>query len=278
MPDATIETQTILDVLVAGKREDLHERHSAVTPAEIEQRARSADTPKPLAPSLRGGTIRLIAEIKKASPAAGLLEAEFDPVERAHCYASGGAAAISVLTEERHFLGSLEHLKSVRAALGSLNGERPALLRKDFLFDPYQVFEARAAGADAILLIVAILPQQALVSLLGLATELGLSTVVEVHDEAEVERALLAGAPIIGINNRDLRTFATSLEVTERLRHEIPAGPIVISESGIHNTADIDRLAAAGVDAILIGEALMRSGDIGASVRAFSSVPNRQPS
>jgi indole-3-glycerol phosphate synthase len=205
-----------------------------------------------------------------------LLEATFEPVDRAQSYASGGAAAISILTEERRFLGDLEHLSTVRNALDGLGERRPPLLRKDFLFDPFQVFEARAAGADAILLIVAILPQSTLESLLGLAGELGLSVIVEVHSEQELERALVSGAEIVGINNRDLRTFATSLEVTERLRPQIPAERSVVSESGIQGRSDIERLADAGVDAILVGEALMRSGDVIRSVESFASVPSRK--
>ena len=276
MTDAIIETRTILDELVAGKREALVERMAAVPPSSIEQQARNRPTAIALGPALRGPNIGLIAEIKKASPAAGLLEATFHPVDRAQNYVSGGAAAISILTEERRFLGDLEHLRAVRVALDGLGGRRPPLLRKDFLFDPYQVYEARAAGADAILLIVAILAQSTLESLLGLAGELGLSVIVEVHNEQELEKALSAGAQIIGINNRDLRTFATSLEVTERLRPEIPDDRSVISESGVQTTADIERLAGAGVDAILVGEALMRSGDVRRSVEAFSSVPRRK--
>jgi len=285
--DATVETQTVLDALVAGKRDELSARLSARPLATMERLARSRPVPIPLVPALRGDAIRLIAEIKKASPAAGLLEVAFNPVARALSYARAGASAISILTEERHFLGNLDHMEAVRDALelecdhpsigaGRARAmQRPPLLRKDFLFEPYHLFEARAAGADAVLLIVAILPQHTLDSLLALTSELGLAAVVEVHDEREVERALAAGAQIIGINNRDLRTFATSLEVTELLRPQIPAGPIVISESGIHRTADIERLAAAGIDAILVGEALMRSGDVGQSVREFSNVPAR---
>ena len=170
-------------------------------------------------------------------------------------------------------MGSLEHLMAIRNALDSQGIPRPPLLRKDFLFDPYHLFEARAAGADGVLLIVAILSQEALESLAALAAELGLSVLVEVHDEREIERALRAGAAIIGINNRDLRTFVTTLEVTEQLRPCIPPGPIVVSESGIQSVSDIERLASAGVDAVLVGEALMRSGDVDSSTRAFSTVP-----
>jgi indole-3-glycerol phosphate synthase len=275
MVETTLETQTILDAIVADKRADLESRRK-VQPIEI-VRAQAFAGPRTLrlAPRLRGTTVKLIAEIKRASPAAGLLEQEFNPVERAMQYALGGAAGISVLTEERRFLGSLEDLINVRKALTAHGEGRPPLLRKDFLFDPYQIYEARAAGADAILLIVAILPAATLKALLTLARELDLSAIVEVHAERELETALSAGAEIIGINNRDLRTFATSIEVTERLRPLIPPGPVVVSESGIHQRGDIKRLAAARVDAVLVGEALMRSADAASAVRDFACVPSQ---
>jgi indole-3-glycerol phosphate synthase len=272
--DPTLQTATILDRLVADKRDALAQRRRTEPLPALRARALALAPPLPLAPALRGPLIRLIAEIKKASPSAGVLEETLDPVARARTYVDNGAAAVSILTEERRFLGSLDHLTSVRAALSGLPGSpRPPLLRKDFLFDPYHLYEARAAGADAVLLIVAVLEQAALVDLLALARALGLAALVEVHDEGEVERALAARAEIIGINNRDLRTFQTSLDVTERLRPLIATEALVVSESGIQRPSDVERLARAGVDAILVGEALMRSGDVAAGVRAFSCIP-----
>jgi indole-3-glycerol phosphate synthase len=272
MAESTIQTETILDQLVAGKREELALRLATEPLEALHERALYRPAPLPLAPALVGANIRLIAEIKKASPSAGVLEADLNPVSRARTYADNGAAAISILTEERRFLGSIEHICAVRGTLDGLHLSRPPLLRKDFLFDAYHVYEARAAGADAVLMIVAMLDQGALVDLLALANSLGLSALVEVHDEHEVERAAAASAEIIGINNRDLHTFQTSLDVTERLRNEIPDGVVVVSESGIHGVKDIQRLAATEVDAILVGEALMRSGDVSASVREFGGV------
>jgi indole-3-glycerol phosphate synthase len=275
MRDAILQTETILDAIVSDKRKELERSLQACSLVEIQQRALSAPPVIDIAPRLRGSTVALIAEIKRASPAAGLLEEDFNPADRAGRYAAGGASGISVLTEEKRFLGSLSDLIEVRALLGSLGASRPPILRKDFLFHPYHLYEARAAGADAILLIVAILPKSTLQTLLELAAELELSAIVEVHDENQVESAIDAGAKIIGINNRDLRTFITSLEVSERLRPLIPAGPIVISESGIQRRQDIERLAAAGVDAVLVGEALMRSTDTTKVVSDFASVPSK---
>lgn len=274
MAQSTLPTETILDLLVAGKREELEARLATEPLAALRARALASPRPLPFGSALRGENVRLIAEIKKASPTKGLLEANLDAGARAREYAAGGAAAISVLTEERRFLGSLEDLIQVHETLFDLPSKaRPRVLRKDFLFDPYQLYEARAAGADAILLIVAMLEQRALVDLLALAEDLGLGALVEVHDEEQTERALRANAAVIGINNRDLHSFVTDLDVTRRLRPLIPAGPVLVSESGIHRKEDVDQLAALGVDAILVGEALMVSGDIAASVKSFVSSP-----
>jgi indole-3-glycerol phosphate synthase len=276
MAEPTVITETILDALVAGKREAL-ERCRAHEPfAAMRLRAEAAPLPLPFAPALRGEFVRLIAEIKKASPAKGVLEADLDPAARARTYAAGGAAAISVLTEERRFLGRIDDLALVRRTLDSCcAAERPRILRKDFLFDPYQLYEARAAGADAVLLIVAALQQEALVELLALAAELRLGALVEVHDEEQVERALRAGAEVIGVNNRDLRTFTTDLGLTARLRPSIPRARTLVSESGIRGRDHVDRLAAIGVDAVLVGEALMLSGDLAASLGEFTRSPRR---
>ena len=211
---------------------------------------------------------RKMAEISPpcghASPSRGVLREDFNPVAIAGTYAAGGAAAISVLTEAHFFQGSLEYLRDIRNALGE---NRPPLLRKDFIFDPYQVYESLAYGADSLLLIAAILTPEMLVALCALSCELGLSCLVEAHNESDLETALESGAGIIGINNRDLNTFTVDLATTERLRPLIPADRIVISESGIGNRDDIDNLRRLGVDAVLIGEALMAAPDIATRMR-----------
>ena len=259
----TATTNTILDRIVADKREELAALVAAEPLERLKERALAAQAPTPFAAALRGPQLRLIAEIKKASPSKGILDGAVEPLVRAREYMRGGAAAISVLTERRHFLGDLEHVSAVRDGLNeAFPGTRPPLLRKDFLFDPYHLYEARAAGADAVLLIAAVLPDGALQELQALAAELGLETLVEVHDEEELERVLRTGARVIGINNRDLRTFVTEVAVTERLRPLIPEDRIVVSESGIHTREDATRVRALGVDAVLVGEALMTSGDV----------------
>jgi indole-3-glycerol phosphate synthase len=209
----------------------------------------------------REDRLNLIAEIKKASPSKGLLREEYDPVEIAIDYESHGAAAISILTEEDHFLGSLEHLQRVRP-----NVSRP-LLRKDFIFDPYQVYEAAGAGADAILLIVAILDAAKLASLIRLAELSGLDALVEVHDLQELNTALGAGAKIVGINNRDLKTFKVDLHTTLQLAPHVPDATILVSESGIYTADDIRMLRDVGCDAFLIGEAFMKSEKPGRALR-----------
>ncbi len=209
----------------------------------------------------RDDRLNFIAEIKKASPSKGVLREEYDPVEIAIDYESHGAAAISILTEEDHFLGSLEHLKRVRPIVS-----RP-LLRKDFIFDPYQIHEAAAAGADAILLIVAILDAAKLAGLLALTEQAGLDALVEVHDRQELNMALGAGAKIIGVNNRDLRTFKVDLHATLQLAPHVPDAVVLVSESGIQTADDIRMLRDAGCDAFLIGEAFMKSEKPGKALR-----------
>ena len=209
----------------------------------------------------RDDRLNLIAEVKKASPSKGLLREDYDPVEIAIDYESHGACAISILTEEDHFLGSLEHLQRVRS-----NVSRP-LLRKDFIFDPYQVHEAAGAGADAILLIVAILDPPTLASLILLAEQVGLDALVEVHDRLELNTALAAGAKIIGINNRNLKTFKVDLHTTLQLAPHVPDAAILVSESGIHTADDIRVLRDAGCDAFLIGEAFMKAEKPGRALR-----------
>ena len=212
--------------------------------------------PLDFARALGGNHTQLIAEVKRASPSRGILCPDFNPVELAKSYAQGGAAAISVLTEANYFDGSIDHLAAIREEI------RLPLLRKDFIFDPYQVYESRAYGADALLLIVAILSQEQLEELLWLSQNLSLSCVVEVHNQAEVERALLSQAKIIGINNRNLNTLAVDINTTQQLRPLIPREKIVVSESGIKSREDIVKLKGWGVNVVLVGEALVTAADV----------------
>jgi indole-3-glycerol phosphate synthase len=222
---------------------------------------------KPLdfAAALRGNSLKLIAEVKKASPSKGVLSHDFNPVALAKTYARHGAAAISVLTEVNQFQGSLKHLAAIREAVNI------PLLRKDFIFDEYQVFESAAYGADAILLIMAILSPERLEELMTLSRNLHLSCLVEVHNEDELMKALLAGAEIIGINNRDLNTFNIDTNTTRRLRLLIPKEQIVVSESGIRNKDDIKKMKECKVNAVLVGEALITAPDIPAKMKELMS-------
>ncbi len=251
----------MLDKIVADKKEELKQRKKAVPVSGLESRIAQRAGTLDFAAALKKDGISIIAEVKKASPSKGVLCADFDPMALAKAYADNGAAAISALTESKYFQGSIEHLGEIREAV-----EIP-LLRKDFIFDPYQVYESRAYGADALLLIVAILEREQLDELLTLSHELSLSCLVEVHNESEVERALHSGARIIGINNRDLNTFQVDIGTTQRLRALIPEDRIVVSESGISSRRDIDNLKSWGIDAALVGEALITAGDITAKMR-----------
>lgn len=254
----------MLDLILQSKKREVEARKGLVPLRELKARAADLlpplDFKKAIARS-PGERIKAIAEIKRASPSAGILREDFNPEGLALAYAKGGASAISVLTDEAFFQGSLRHIEEVRGAV-----ELP-ILRKDFIIDPYQVFEARAALADALLLIVAALGPSRLQELLELAVELQLHPLVEVHTEEELMKALEMGADLIGINNRDLRTFRTSLETTFSLLPWIPRGKVVVSESGIQGRNDVVRLSEAGLDAILIGEALLRAADPGAKLR-----------
>jgi indole-3-glycerol phosphate synthase len=220
-----------------------------------------AGPPRDFIGAIKGEGVRIIAEIKKASPSKGVLREDFNPVEIAGTYEKNGAVAISVLTEQHYFLGTLEHLKEVRR-----NVSLP-VLRKDFILNPYHVYESRAAGADCILLIVGVLTGQILKEMIGLSRELGMAALVEVHTDEELSKALESGASLIGINNRDLKTFTTDINRTVELAGKVPPGLVKVSESGINTADDIALLKAAGVDAFLIGEALLRESDIAGKLK-----------
>ena len=256
----------ILDEIVDHNRRELEARKQILPLGEIKRSASVQPMPLNLAAVLRGKDVKLIAEVKKASPSRGVIRADFDPVKIAGIYAENGAAVISVLTETRHFQGSLNYLREIKNLLGE---KRIPLLRKDFIFDPYQVYESKAYGADALLLIAAILTPQKLKSLLELSRELWMSCLVEVHNESELEVALKSGAMVIGINNRDLTTFEVDMATTKRLRPLIPPGRIVVSESGIKDRSDMKKLKSWAVHAALVGESLMAAPDITAKMRGL---------
>jgi indole-3-glycerol phosphate synthase len=252
----------ILDKIVARKRERLAGLKENLVRSELEQAATLAPRPRDLIDTLqRGRKPAIIAEIKKASPSAGLIRPDLRVSEVAASYERAGAAAISVITEEDFFQGKLEYLEEARKAATL------PLLCKDFIIDPIQVLAARAAGADTVLLIAAILAQESLEQLLGIARSLGMACLVEVHDAEEIARVLETDARIIGINNRNLQTFQVSLDTTVELRSRIPSERLVVSESGIHKSSDLQSLAAVGVDAVLVGTSLMRSADPGQKLK-----------
>ena len=251
----------ILDKIVAAKREELGRAKSQVPEELLRQQAAAAPPVRDFFAALAGpGPIRLIAEVKKASPSKGLIRADFDPVGIARTYEEHGASAISVLTDAPFFQGSLEDLGRVRGAVGL------PLLRKDFIVDPYQVLQARAAGADAVLLIAECLDDRTLRTLYDAILAQGMTPLVELYEPENLSRVLALGARLIGVNNRDLRTFAVDLEQTLRLARRIPGDRIVVGESGIRSRADAQRLQAAGVRAMLVGESLMARPDLGAAV------------
>jgi indole-3-glycerol phosphate synthase len=255
----------MLNEIVARKRAEVAQRKKDLPLSALEERIGQQETLRDFAVAIKKGAgVRLIAEVKRASPSRGLLRPDFDPVALAQTYAAGGAAAISVLTEANYFQGSLDHLTMIRAAVTL------PLLRKDFIFDPYQVYESRAHCADALLLIVAILSREQLGELLSLSHGLGLSCLVEVHCQSEVESAVASGARIIGINNRDLATFEVDIDTTRRLRSLIPRDRIVVSESGISGQKDVQKLQAWSVNAMLIGEALVTAADVPAKLKELT--------
>lgn len=251
----------MLNKIIAQKRKRVKQRKESIPLSSLEERIAQREAPLDLALALSGKHTRLIAEVKRASPSRGVLCPDFNPVEIAKTYARGGAAAISVLTESDYFEGSLDYLTAIKK-----EAQLP-ILRKDFIFDPYQVYETSACGADALLLIVAILSQEQLQELLELSHRFGLKCLVEVHNEDEVERALLSPAKIIGINNRDLTSFAVDLNTTHRLRPLIPQQRIVVSESGIRNRSDVKKLKEWGVNAILVGEALVTANNVETKIK-----------
>lgn len=253
---------TVLDEILARTRTDLEQRKRELPLAELEDGAGSG-SPRRFRGALTGPGIAVIAEFKRRSPSAGRLREDADIGQIAGAYERGGAAAMSVLTEGPHFEGSLEDLSHARAACGL------PILRKDFILDAYQLHEARAAGADAVLLIVAALPREQLAALYAQARELGLDVLVEVHDSAELEVALGVGADLIGVNNRDLRDFSVDVGRTSKLLAQMPAGVAVVSESGIGSAAQLRELQEQGVQAVLVGESLMRAGDPEAALRAL---------
>jgi indole-3-glycerol phosphate synthase len=257
---------SILDRIVQTKRTEVE--RAAPRLSEFRDMTRQADAPRGFAAALRRpAEVRLLAEVKRRSPSAGEIRPGADPVQVAQAYVAGGAAALSVLTDREYFGGDLEFLRAVRAAVPV------PVLRKDFLIHPVQVWEARAAGADAVLLIARILDPPLLRELHDLARGLGMDVLVEAHTEAELDRALEAGAALVGVNNRDLDTFTTDLDLSLRLAARVPAAVTYVAESGIRTAADVDRLGAAGVDAILVGESLMRQADLETAAAALCGRP-----
>jgi indole-3-glycerol phosphate synthase len=254
----------ILDDILAHKCDEVAARKHDLPASALRERPLWAEPRRGFAAALAARPApAVIAELKRASPSRGVIRSHYEPPAHARSYEAAGAAALSVLTDERFFHGSLAHLEAVRAAVGL------PCLRKDFLVDPYQVDEARAFGADAVLVIAAAGSAALRMELLAAARETGLDALVEVHDEHELEWAAAAGARLVGVNNRDLATFATALETTERLAPLVPPGALLVAESGIHSAGDVRRMVAAGARAVLVGEAFMAAPDPGAALAEF---------
>ena len=252
----------ILDAIIENKKIEVEESKVSLPLESLISGIANIRPPRDFYEAIdHGGQLRIIAEIKKASPSKGVLRGDFDPVKIAGTYEGSGAGCLSVLTEKKYFQGDLGYLAAIRKAVGL------PLLRKDFIIDEYQIFEARAAGADAILLIAACLDRRQMEDFLGTAEGLGLDVLVESHTLKELDKSLFAGARILGINNRDLASFTVSLQTTFDLLKDIPDDRIVVSESGIRSRDDVVKLEKAGVDAVLVGESLMREKDIGKKVK-----------
>jgi len=267
----TTDTPDILKKIVAHKLEEVASARFTVPISELKSRiGEMEDVPRGFERHLREAVASdwtaVIAEVKKGSPSKGVIREDFDPLEIAEIYQNNGATCLSVLTDERFFLGHLRYLALIRETVSL------PLLRKDFICDPYQIFEARAAGADAILLIAAMLDLNTLLDFHAVAKEIHLDVLLEVHDEAEMEKALKTDCTLIGVNNRNLRTFATDLGTTGRLARMMPADRFLVTESGINNRDDINRLAADGAQAYLIGESMMREADIGLKLRELLTI------
>ena len=255
-----------MDTIVAHKHAEVQERQAKVSPSKIAARAAAAPPPRDFLAALQSpkmGPVTLIAEVKKASPSAGIIRADFDPVAIAKEYEAAGASCLSVLTDEKFFQGHDDYLVAVRQAVSL------PIIRKDFMISNWQIIESRGLGADAVLLIVAALSPAQIADYQAIADELGMAALVEVHTEAEMEVALRANAKLIGINSRDLNTFVTDLGTVERLTAMVPSDVTIVAESGLKTPADVKRVADAGAKAILVGETLMRSEDIGAAVRGL---------
>ena len=260
------DTPDILKDIVELKRARVEERKKAFSLLELENLISKAEKPLNFSGRLMGDGIRVIAEVKRASPSKGVLKEGLDVANLARAYAENGAAAISVLTNEDHFKGSIDDMVAAHSTVFTLG---VPVLRKEFIFDPYQIYEARAFGADAKLLIVSMLDEQQIREFMGIARSIWIQCLVEVHNELELEKAVQCNADIIGINNRDLNTFDTTLEITERLAPLVPYGNIIVSESGISDREDVKRVQSAGAKAILVGESLVKSPDPGMALKAL---------
>lgn len=270
MQTSNANTASILAAIVSHKREEIARAKAQCSLATLQNLAGQQPAAHDFRQALTAGkNIAVIAEMKKASPSAGTLREDFDPIKLAQSYERHGAAALSILTDGKFFGGNLEDIRQTRPVSAL------PILRKDFILEPYQVFEARAYGADAILLIVALLDRSQLFELILIAAEIGLHVLVEVHNETEIDRALLAGANLLGINNRDLKTFEVTLQTTERLSKLIPSSCVRVAESGIKSRQDVERMAACGVNAVLVGSHLLRQADPGLALMELTGVPRR---
>lgn len=260
-----VRTGSILDKIIDNKIIEVEATKRDILLSTVRDLAEQVLPAKDFVGALRKDTVALIAEVKKASPSKGILIENFDPLALARTYAENGASAISVLTDENFFQGKLTYLKEISQTI-----EIPTL-RKDFIIDPYQVYEARMSGASAVLLIVSVLDDSQLADLHSLINELGMSALVEVHNEEELERAMKVSAPLIGVNNRDLKTFDVDLSTTERLANLMPDTVTLIAESGIKSGADVDRMGAMGAHAVLVGEGIVTAENIASAVHEYSS-------